>query len=83
VACARLSELVERRKPRLLKIDVEGFEYRVLKRYFQDGAPEREWPEYILLEDLPDLREGESVRLCEENGYSVLHRWEFNVALRR
>lgn len=54
----------------VMKIDIEGFEERVLKSFFRD-APKNLWPKYICAEILhvPDI-----VQLLQRNGYQVCIR---------
>ncbi len=79
VACHPLSALVENgRTPRFMKLDIEGFEHRVLKRYFEDVAA-RVWPEFIMLEDNESRREADAVQLVLSKGYTVMHRFDANV----
>ena len=52
VKCVPLFDLIEKKRPKLIKLDIEGFEWRVLRRFFVD-SPEFLWPKYILLEDEP------------------------------
>jgi FkbM family methyltransferase len=81
VSCCPLFELLNNaRKPRFMKLDIEGFEYRVLKRYFED-APRHLWPDFILLEDNESRREGDAVSLVVGHGYRILARHDFNVFL--
>ena len=80
IVCEPLAGLLQARKPRLMKIDVEGFEFRILQRYFADVDPDRR-PEFIMLEDWPDLREGDPVKLCRANGYRVIEKAGPNVML--
>ena len=81
IACLPLVEVVEPRQARLMKIDIEGFEYRVLKRYFGD-TPISLRPQWILIEEWETPPEGSAVALCVEAGYRVAHRWDTNYALR-
>lgn len=79
VRCYPLAYLLESDKtPKLMKLDIEGFEYRVLRKYFDD-IPDSKWPEYILLEDNPSRREGDSVSLVLDRGYKIIKRYDFNV----
>ena len=80
IACEPLAGLLQNRKPRLIKIDVEGFEFRVLRRYFADVLADQR-PDFIMLEDWPSLREGDPVKLCCANGYRVIDRAGPNVML--
>ena len=81
IECLPLAKVVVPRQAKLMKIDIEGFEYRVLKRYFAD-TPISLRPQWILLEEWATPPEGSAVALCGEAGYSVVHRWDTNFALR-
>lgn len=82
VDCSPLFDLVDRaRKPRFLKLDIEGFEHRVLARYFDD-APAALWPNFMMLEDNEGRREGDAVQLAVSKGYRILGRYDSNVFLR-
>lgn len=81
VACVPLYSLLDKvRAPAFMKLDIEGFEYRVLRQYFAD-APKHLWPQHIMLEDAPTLREGDAVALAISQGYRLLHRIDDNVFL--
>jgi FkbM family methyltransferase len=82
VECKPLFGLLEKIKPKLMKLDIEGFEWRVLRKYFED-APESLWPEYIFLEDEPRHREGDAVSLVSCFGYRTLERFDTNVFMVR
>ncbi len=58
-----------------VKIDIEGFEFRVLRRYLED-VPRECWPRFFIVERLPHLVEragGDVVELLRSKGYEV--RW--------
>lgn len=83
VQCRPLSDFIDREKsPKLMKLDIEGFEYRVLNRFFDD-QPESKWPKFILLEDYPLRREDDAVSLCLSRGYRIIKRYDANVFMRR
>lgn len=83
IKCVRLATLVDPgRAPRFMKIDVEGFEYRVLKAYFED-VEEALRPDYIMLEDVPSLREDDAAALTAASGYKLLRRIDDNVFFER
>ena len=80
VDCFPLTELVEPIAPRLLKIDIEGFEYPVLAQYFSNAAL---LPDYILLEDWPEARLGDVPQLCLDHGYEKILEYTPNLIFRR
>lgn len=82
IECKPLCDLIEYKKAKLFKLDIEGFEWRVLRKYFEDVS-ESLWPLYILLEDDPKNREDDAVLLCVSHGYRVLRRFDYNVFLAR
>lgn len=82
IKCVPLVDLMEKRKPKLIKLDIEGFEWRVLRRFFSD-SPESLWPTYILLEDEPRHRENDAVSMVESVGYKVVKRFGSNVFMVR
>ena len=82
IECMPLGNLIENRKAKLFKLDIEGFEWRVLRKYFEDVS-ESLWPTYILLEDDPKNREDDAVSLCQDHGYSILNRYDCNAIMMR
>jgi len=73
---------LENIKAKLMKLDVEGFEWCVLRKYFEDVS-ESLWPEYIFLEDEPRHREGDVISLVSCFGYRILERFDTNVFIVR
>ena len=83
VQCLPLSSLIDgARKPRLMKLDIEGFEWRVLRKYFED-APNPLWPTFIMLEDDSRHRESDAVPLLLSHGYRFVNRFDANVFMVR
>lgn len=83
IECTPLVDVIGKsRAPTFMKIDIEGFEHRVLAQYFKD-APRTSWPMYIMLEDLPDRREGDAVLLVTSRGYREIEREGHNVLLQK
>jgi len=80
VRCVPLAAIIGDRRPRFMKLDIEGYEHRVLARYFKD-VPKALWPEHIMLEDNPGRREQDAVRLCVSNGYRIRRLIDYNVFL--
>ena len=82
VTCKPLLDIIGPRTPKFMKLDIEGFEHRVLARYFAD-APQQSWPQYILLEDFPERREADSVALVTSVGYAKIGQQDHNVLLKK
>ena len=56
-----------------MKLDIEGLEYRVLKRFFEDGV-EALYPGFVLIEQKDwwvERAGGNAVELLEQNGYQL------------
>jgi FkbM family methyltransferase len=77
VACTTLREIVVRSGLKSitgLKIDIEGLEYRVLKRFF-DEIDRDLFPKFIITEFLEQFREragGHTIDLLLKQGYRIL-----------
>lgn len=59
-----------------LKADIEGFEFRVLRRFLAD-APESLWPGFVLVEQKDwwvEQAGGNAVELLGEHGYEIAWR---------
>jgi hypothetical protein len=73
--------MAEVKKIDVLKLDIEGFEYPVLNRFFDDIAdiPQLK-PAYILVEieggPQPDERKRQLRSLIADNGYRILRERE-------
>ena len=64
----------------VLKIDIEGFEFPVLEKYFQE-APGSLWPKSIIIEahgSSIDLVGGSPINLLFANGYKIYRHEEYN-----
>ena len=88
VRCRPLGELLEDAgvtRVDGMKMDIEGFEYRVLRR-FLDDAPDRLWPRMLILEYQPEWNEragGSSLDLVVGRGYREVVRAGINRVLAR
>jgi FkbM family methyltransferase len=80
ISCVPLSTITQGRCARFMKLDIEGFEHRVLRQFFRD-TPRQAWPGYLMVEDNPDRREDDAIQLCTTD-YRVIDRIETNVFLR-
>jgi FkbM family methyltransferase len=81
IACVPLSIITAGRRARFMKLDIEGFEHRVLRQFFQD-TPKNVWPEYLMVEDNPERREDDAIKLCTEQGYDIIALPNANTFLR-
>jgi FkbM family methyltransferase len=62
------------------KFDIEGFEFKVLVKFFQDGKTEL-WPRFIIVEQndfFENKGGGDTVKLLKQNGYVVNQISELN-----
>lgn len=78
IKCQPLSAFIDR-APKGIKLDIEGFEYRVLDRYLSDGCYR---PDFMIFEVHPNC-EGDVVGLLGADGYIVEKRTAANVTMRR
>lgn len=63
-------------RPRLMKMDIEGMELRVM-RAFLSASPREMWPEFLIIEDNQRLYQaagGEVIPLLVSAGYKVVER---------
>lgn len=78
VPCHPLLDLLQRERVErvaAMKMDIEGFEFRVMRRFF-DEAPRALWPRFAIMEQHPgeEFRRsagGEVVALMQEKGYRL------------
>jgi len=69
-----------------LKLDTEGFEYRIFKAFFSETLPEERFPGFVIFEQNPGIetQEGDSVALLEDAGYKVRFRTrQTNIVMTR
>lgn len=66
------------------KMDIEGFEFKVLQKFFADGRTDL-WPGFLLIEINPFLKKtGDVQQLLMNNGYELTRISELNyIATRR
>lgn len=78
VDCAPLAALLEKaglERVGGMKLDLEGFEYRVLQRFFGE-APRALWPRFVLIEEAAwrlAAAGGDAIAVLREHGY--VERW--------
>ena len=84
VVCVTLLDIINRAAINHLtgiKLDIEGFEYKVLKRFFAE-APAELWPTFFIVERNPKyMDEADPVKLLEGRGYAVRFRNGLNHIL--
>lgn len=85
IQCQPLLEIVQNQncqKINFLKIDIEGFEFRVFKQFFST-APKSIFPEWILVEDNPTLvQEGNAIDLLLAHGYLLYKDFGLNKLMK-
>ena len=74
IACAPMMDILhdnEMNRIDGLKLDVEGFEFRILKKFLGEC-----YPRFIILEQHPGIEksEGDAVALLEKHGYETIER---------
>ena len=67
-------------RPGAVKMDLEGFEYKVLSGFFAQ-APKERWPVYLQLEQHRKEVFNPAVELALSQGYRLLKRTRMNVLL--
>ncbi|MBI1194380.1 MAG: FkbM family methyltransferase [Gammaproteobacteria bacterium] len=80
VECMPLSDLLAREDLSAVqgvKIDVEGYEYKILKKFFED-IDRDDYPTFILFEYVEAMSTGNVVELLKQHGYRVSNIKEFN-----
>lgn len=88
VECSPLLEILEKEGVDSLKgckIDVEGFDYRVLKKFF-DEAPESLYPRFVIVEHIEKFFSrtgGNTIELLQEHGYVVRRKTKRNYLMKR
>lgn len=66
-----------------MKLDIEGFEFKVLKHFFEN-AESKLFPKYIISEFVNEAEtSGSQLELLEANGYSVVAKSVYNLILER
>lgn len=79
VTCYPLTQLVTH-PVKVLKLDCEGFEYRIMRQFLQDCSA---LPQFVITERNEELfGEGDVVDLLESYGYEVFARYGNNFFLR-
>lgn len=66
-----------------MKLDIEGFEYKVLQRFFMDAPPSL-YPRFLIVEQWPEellKSTGDAVGLLLEKGYKTVLQHEGNHVL--
>jgi len=66
-----------------MKIDIEGYEYRVLKHFFENADPGM-YPAFVITEFFPDRvpeTTGDQIQLLEQYGYMEVLRTGYNRVL--
>lgn len=84
VACQSLLNILTDLKInsiKMMKIDIEGFEYKVLHHFLYHAGIEV-YPEYILIEHLHMNRHENVINLLIENGYTALKSNKYNTFLK-
>jgi FkbM family methyltransferase len=66
----------------LLKMDIEGFEFPVLERFFEQ-ADKSVWPEFIQLEQDRKATDNQAVELAVKHGYTKVRQTRMNIILQR
>lgn len=65
--------------PGVLKIDVEGAEFNILQKFYDD-APKARWPELVVMEHFHSKK---ALELLFSKGYSEVLRTKLNIVLKK
>ncbi len=66
-----------------MKLDIEGFECRVLAKFFKD-APVEMWPGFVIIEESSKRGKGDSpARLLNQHGYDMVWQGKLNCILEK
>ena len=88
IACRSLLDILSEsgiQRIKLMKLDVEGFEYRILQPFTRDANPEL-LPEYIITEHVNNFRSDEAhdqVSLLTDIGYTEVFKTHYNIVLEK
>lgn len=88
VPCDTLAKILRAQgieKVKGAKFDIEGFEFRVLKQFFNE-AEESVYPEFIVIEHNPVWHSragGDAINLLQEHGYRPAHASRLNYIMTR
>jgi FkbM family methyltransferase len=82
VECQSLPALLGDLTPTAMKLDIEGFEHRVLYAYFAETPVER-WPGFMIVERQSVLSQGDAEALLARSGYKRILATEANLILKR
>ncbi|MCF1422161.1 FkbM family methyltransferase [Mangrovimonas futianensis] len=84
IKCKSLIDILDQSKITkisCMKIDIEGFEYKVLK-HFYDSADRNLFPKYIIMEHLHSSDNLSPIELLLKNDYEIIDKNYYNLFLR-
>jgi FkbM family methyltransferase len=83
IECLSLLDILEQHKIKkisILKIDIEGYEYKVLDHFFEHAAPTL-FPQRIIVEYVPDRDKNNTIALLEKSGYVTVKQNRHNYIM--